>query len=190
MQQVAVRGMDLERIEAEALGAPGGAREVVADLLQAGGIERRRRVLALDVRHRRRRDGAPAARARRDAICSPPSQGARLEALRPAWASCIASLIGEWARTASSTRASAASLASLYRPRSVGVIRPSGETAVASTISIAAPESARWPRWIRCQSVAEPSSALYWHIGAMMMRLASRSSPIWKGSKSRLIGRG
>src|SRR5678816_1106933 len=42
---------------------------------------------------------------------------------------------------------------------------------------------------MKCQSVAEPSSALYWHIGAMMMRLASRSSPIWKGSKSRLIGR-
>jgi hypothetical protein len=54
----------------------------------------------------------------------------------------------------------------------------SGETAVASTISIAAPESARWPRWMKCQSVADPSSALYWHIGAMMMRLASRSSPI------------
>ena len=58
------------------------------------------------------------------------------------------------------------------------MIRPSAETAVASTISRPAPDSARWPRWIRCQSRAEPSLAEYWHIGAMMIRLARRSGPI------------
>ena len=62
-------------------------------------------------------------------------------------------------------------------------MRPSGDTAVASTIRRPAPDSARWPRWIRCQSPAEPSLAEYWHIGAMMMRLASASAPICKGSK-------
>ena len=190
MQQVAVRGVDLERVEAEALGTlrrrarnRRGSSARPAASSAAGGSSPSLCGTA-DGATARQLPGSPSG------ICFPPSQGARLEALRPAWASCIASLIGEWARTASRTRASAASLASLYRPRSVGVIRPSGETAVASTISIAAPDSARWPRWIRCQSVAEPSSALYWHIGAMRMRLASRSSPIWKGSKSRLIGRG
>ncbi len=32
--------------------------------------------------------------------CAPPSHGARLDALRPAWASCMPILIGELARTA------------------------------------------------------------------------------------------
>ena len=45
-------------------------------------------------------------------ICAPPCHGARLDALRPACASCIPTLIGEFARTAASTRASAASFAS------------------------------------------------------------------------------
>ena len=69
------------------------------------------------------------------------------------------------------------------------MILPSGETAVASMIRSPAPESARWPRWIRCQSVAEPSCAEYWHIGATMMRLARRSAPIWSGSNRWLMAR-
>ena len=36
-----------------------------------------------------------------------------------------------------------------------------------------APELASMPRWLMCQSLAQPSSALYWHIGATTMRLAS-----------------
>ena len=64
------------------------------------------------------------------------------------------------------------------------MIRPSAETAVASTIIRPAPDSARWPRWIRCQSPAEPWLAEYWHIGAMMIRLASASAPICRGAKS------
>src|SRR5450755_2932735 len=47
-----------------------------------------------------------------------------------------------------------------------------------------APERAREPRWMRCQSVAEPSLAEYWHMGAMMIRLARRRLPICRGSKS------
>ena len=79
MQQVAVRGMDLERVEAEPRGAPRRAREVVADLLQAGGVERRRRVLA--ARRAARADGAtalPAARlAERDLRAAFPRRAAR-----------------------------------------------------------------------------------------------------------------
>ena len=85
--------------------------------------------------------------------------------------------IGEWLRMASSTPAIADSLASLYRPRSPAVIRPFADTAVASMISMPAPDSARCPRWIMCQSVALPSTAEYWHIGAMTIRLAISSSP-------------
>src|SRR5829696_3679039 len=51
-------------------------------------------------------------------------------------------------------------------------------------VSNAAPDSARWPRWIRCQSVMHPSSAEYWHMGAITMRLASSRSPIRRGAKS------
>ena len=50
-------------------------------------------------------------------------------------------------------------------------MRPSGVTAVASMVSSAAPDSARCPRWITCQSVAHPSTAEYWHIGAITIRL-------------------
>jgi hypothetical protein len=95
--------------------------------------------------HCRRREGLPASR-----LVGPnlPAaiHGASLDALRPAWASWMVTAMGEWLRTASSTRPSAASLASLYRPRSAGVMRPSGETAVASMISRPAPDSAIWPR--------------------------------------------
>lgn len=111
-------------------------------------------------------------------IWLPPSQGAWLDALRPACASCIASAIGECALMALITLPSAASFASEYKPRSPGVMRPSGDTADASMISIAAPDSASWPRWIMCQSAAEPSSAEYWHMGAITMRFSSRRLPI------------
>ena len=84
----------------------------------------------------------------------------------------------ECARTARSTRVSAASVASDHSPRQPGVMRPTASTAVASMISSPAPDKARWPRWTRCQSVAAPSTALYWHIGAMTMRFFSGSGPI------------
>ena len=46
-------------------------------------------------------------------IWAPPCQGARLDALRPAWPNCMPTLIGECALIASSRRAMARSLASL-----------------------------------------------------------------------------
>src|SRR5215218_4088058 len=51
-------------------------------------------------------------------------------------------------------------------------------------VSNAAPESARWPKWMRCQSFMHPSSAEYWHMGAITMRLASSTPPIRRGEKS------
>ena len=52
-----------------------------------------------------------------------------------------------------------------------GEIRPSRVTAVASTITRATPPAARLPRCTRCQSLAIPSSATYWHMGDITMRL-------------------
>lgn len=80
--------------------------------------------------------------------------------------------VPEQALTLARTCAMAASVRSERRPRSPGVILPSGETAVASAISSPAPEIAIWSGWIRCQSPASPFSAEYWHIGATTMRLA------------------
>src|SRR6184192_501015 len=56
-------------------------------------------------------------------------------------------------------------------PRSSGLMRPSGETAVASVKTSAAPPTARLPRCTKCQSVAKPSTLEYSHIGETMIRL-------------------
>ncbi len=53
------------------------------------------------------------------------------------------------------------------------MIRPISSTWVASMQNIAAPDSASVLMWVKCQSLAEPSSAEYWHIGDTMMRLES-----------------
>ena len=66
-------------------------------------------------------------------------------------------------------------------------MRPSGSTAVASVISMPAPESARLPRCSRCQSEAQPSCAEYWHIGATMIRLRSGVGPSAIGENSSLM---
>src|SRR6266446_5729094 len=66
-------------------------------------------------------------------------------------------------------------------------MRASGRTAVASMVSNAAPESARWPRWMRCQSVMQPLTAEYWHIGAMTIRLANSRAPTRSGVNNALM---
>ena len=49
------------------------------------------------------------------------------------------------------------------------MFRPIASTWVASMQNIAAPDSASELMWVKCQSVATPSSAEYWHIGDTMM---------------------
>ena len=80
-------------------------------------------------------------RASSAAMWSSPSHGRLALALRPAWpiwmpgtapAALIEAAIG----------ASAAACASFHRPRQPGVMRPSGDTAVASTMSNPAPPRA------------------------------------------------
>ena len=62
-------------------------------------------------------------------------------------------------------------------------MRPRRSTAVASMVTEPAPDMASVIQCWRCQSVAEPSSAEYWHIGATAMRLAKRSPPRSMGEK-------
>src|ERR1700682_5018885 len=54
-------------------------------------------------------------------------------------------------------------------------MRPIADTAVASIVNIPALDCSSWPQCTRCQSVAQPSTAEYWHIGETTMRLASAS---------------
>src|SRR3970282_900874 len=45
-------------------------------------------------------------------------------------------------------------------------------------------EQAMRPRCTRCQSLMQPSSAEYWHIGDTTMRFGSVTPPIWIGVNS------
>jgi len=78
-------------------------------------------------------------------------------------------------------------LASRHKPGQFGVMRPSGDTPVASMISSPAPLCDRPPKCIMCQSPTLPSVAEYWHIGAITMRFARVSWRRWKGLNSGLV---
>src|SRR5947207_15368784 len=67
------------------------------------------------------------------------------------------------------------------------VMRPRRSTSVISTNTSPAPEFASMPRWVMCQSPITPSTALYWHIGATVMRLTSSRPLILYGENSALV---
>ncbi len=128
--------------------------------------------------------------------CQPPSsgptmrrprQGASVDALRPAWASWMPGT-APCAVMKAAIGANAAPCSADHRPESSGLIRPSGETAVASTMTSPAPPTARLPRWTRCQSVGKPSLLEYWHIGETKMRLRNSTPRSARGLNSRLMG--
>src|SRR4029077_6793286 len=62
-------------------------------------------------------------------------------------------------------------------------MRPRRSTPVASTITRPAPEKPSEARCWICQSVADPSSALYWHMGETTIRFGSSMEPSWIGRK-------
>src|SRR3984885_7947180 len=105
----------------------------------------------------------------------PPAAGGAVGPLRPACASCTPSLATPYCRQKSCTRLSAFSLSSDHMPAHFGDIRPCGLTSVISVITSPAQPSEKLPRCIRCQSLAEPLSELYWHIGDTTTRLGSVS---------------
>ncbi len=67
-------------------------------------------------------------------------------------------------------------------------MRPIASTWVASMQNIAAPDSASVLMCVKCQSLAAPSSAEYWHIGATMMRLGSARPRSLIGENRALMG--
>ncbi len=72
-------------------------------------------------------------------------------------------------------------------PESHGEMRPSGDTAVASTRTSAAPPTARLPRCTKCQSVGSPSSLEYWHIGETNTRFLNSTPRSVSGENRRLM---
>src|SRR5580698_1848481 len=121
-------------------------------------------------------------------INCPPSHGVWLEPLRPACASCIATAALECLRTEARIGFSAFSVASFHNPRQPGVMRPIASTCVASMQNIEAPDSASELMWVKCQSVASPLSAEYWHIGDTTMRFDSVRPRNFRDEKSVLMG--
>ena len=81
-------------------------------------------------------------------------------------------------------RRSGAICSSFQRPRSCADMRPSGNTAVASAITSPAPPTALLPRCTRCQSLARPCCAEYWHIGDTAMRFLKTIFLICNGANS------
>ena len=73
-------------------------------------------------------------------------------------------------------RSSGSMCSSFQMPASPGEMRPRASTAAASVITRPAPPTARLPRWTRCQSVANPSTEEYWHMGETAMRLRKVTS--------------
>src|ERR1700692_4501300 len=67
-------------------------------------------------------------------------------------------------------------------------MRPSGLTAFASVITRAAPPIARLPRWTKCQSLANPSTEEYSHIGETAMRCGSVRLRSFSGEKRWFVG--
>src|SRR3569833_3260605 len=66
-------------------------------------------------------------------------------------------------------------------------MRPSGTTPVASRMTRPKPPSAKRPRCTKCQSLATPCRAEYWHMGAITARLRSVSSRRVRGENRRDI---
>ena len=154
VQQVAVRAVQLDGLEVQPVGAAGGGGEVLAHLAQA----RSGRAPPAAVRPAHRASARARRRAsRRGALertCAPLSHGTRLDALRPAWAIWMPRRDRRDISGPLEDAVERRLLGVAQRPRSPAVMRPSGETAVASMISSPRPIgraspngscASRWP---------------------------------------------
>jgi hypothetical protein len=101
-----------------------------------------------------------------------PSQGRVNRALRPEWPSWIAGT-APCALMNCTQRASPGMNSSFHNPRSPTVPQPRRSTLVDSIITSPQPPTAKRPAFTRCQSVANPSRAAYWCIGASTTRFFS-----------------
>src|SRR6185437_10784878 len=113
----------------------------------------------------------------------PPSQGRLSRALRPEWPSCRPAT-APCALMKEAQRASAGMNASFHNPVSPTVPQPLRATFVDSMMTRPAPPWAYFPALTRCQSVAKPSTAEYWCMGATTTRFFRRTLLISSGENS------
>ena len=165
IKQIPVRRVDFHDLRPGIQRPPGCRGESVHDALDSLRVELLRLLAALVEWNRARCVNgrpAPVCRGQRRVTLLHGELDAPLA--RPACASCIPGT----APCSSMKRNICESFllcASLQIPRSSGLMRPSGSTAAASVNTSPAPPTARLPRWTRCQSLANPSTLEYWHIG-------------------------
>jgi hypothetical protein len=182
VEQVAVGGVDLDRVE------PGGdgRRAASANALTTSASSGRVSGVGSAYPSNATGEGATAVHPPSEAGIVPCSgaHGRYVEALRPAWASWTP-IGAPWPCTKSTIRRQAAACSSFQMPASCGEIRPSGVTAEASVNTRPNPPVARAPRCTRCQSFGTPSTAEYWHIGASQTRLRRVSERRVSGSNKR-----
>ena len=187
VQQVAVRGVDLEHLEAGVDRAARGGGEVVDDASIAGGIQRRparrsRRTRSPTARRSasRPRSGAPSRDGPRTATTSTPC-GRRARAGRPR----ARRARGSPRRSAPTRRAARRSTARCPRARCAPRARPRSPR----RSRCPAPPEANCARCVWCHSCGTPSTALYWHIGATQRRLRAVRPRSVRGENRMLIDR-
>ena len=200
-QEIAVRAVQLEHLEAQARGALGGGDELGLHAIHADAVDALQPAYATSpsavARARRpgsrrpvpwRRRVSPTAEigapwqypARRPAVSGPPPfHGRCAEALRPAWAIWMASLT--WCPASRRAHQSTIALerrlvgVAVQAEASLGDAALSLETCVASThispAPLTSPSHAVMGEVPRL--IAEPSTAEYWHIGDTTMRLGN-----------------
>jgi hypothetical protein len=176
-----------DQIEAEAVGAFCGICMGAADMGETGFVERLRdRPMAVE-RHRQRRQGRPGTGVGVDRPAAVPRNLCR------AFAPGMRELDAERGRTG------AAAECDDRGERRLICIRIEAETALTDAPSrldcgllddneASARQTTRSRDACRCQSFANPSAALYWHIGDTAIRFAKVTPPRVIGSNRRLVG--
>ena len=188
VQQVAVRGVQLDQVEARRDRPAGRGREGLDDLGDA--VARSSSAGSSRSPGKPSGDGATGRQPPASSATAPrPSHGTWLDALRPACASWMPAR-APWPCRKSTIGAHSACCWSFQMPVSAGEIRPSGSTAVASVSTSPAPPRASDPRCTRCHWSGTPSRAEYWHIGETHTRLRISRSRRRIGVNSWLMRRG
>ena len=118
VQQIAVRAVELDGIDAEPRGAPRRLGEASRTRASPARSSATGGLLAFGEGDRATAPPSASRSAASGGICPPPFHGTSVDALRPAWASWIAIGMSDQRRTLASVRAIAASVSSDQRPTS------------------------------------------------------------------------
>ena len=178
-EQVAVRHVDLQHVEAGRFGHAGRAHELVAHAVHVGAVHLPGHLAVREVRQRRGGDQRPVALGQRLVVALPQSS-------RGAFAPGVAELQGDLGPGVRVDEIHDA----LPGRHVLGLVHaraPGGDAAFAADVGHLGDDQRprrRWrgePRCTRCQSSGVPSSAEYWHIGETTTRFVSSSSRSRKG---------